>query len=43
MAVELALSCAKDIDDTRAGVIRATFTEEAETDLFSEPSVRRRW
>ena len=35
----LALSYAKGIGATRAGVIKTTFTEETETDLFGEQSV----
>lgn len=35
----LALSYAKAIGATRAGVIETTFTEEAETDLFGEQAV----
>src|SRR5436190_2371180 len=35
----LALSYAKAIGGTRAGVIRTTFTEETETDLFGEQAV----
>jgi ketol-acid reductoisomerase len=38
-ALELALSYAKAIGGTRAGVIRTTFTEETETDLFGEQAV----
>jgi ketol-acid reductoisomerase len=38
-ALELALSYAKGIGGTRAGVIRTTFTEETETDLFGEQVV----
>ncbi|MCD4556912.1 ketol-acid reductoisomerase [Schaalia sp. lx-100] len=38
-AFELALSYAKAIGATRAGVIRTTFTEETETDLFGEQAV----
>ncbi|MEZ7897922.1 MAG: ketol-acid reductoisomerase [Flaviflexus sp.] len=38
-AWELALSYAKAIGGTRAGVIKTTFTEETETDLFGEQSV----
>ncbi len=40
----LALSYAKAIGSTRAGVIETTFTEETETDLFGEQTVlvRRR-
>ena len=37
--LELALSYAKGIGGTRAGVIRTTFTEETETDLFGEQAV----
>ena len=36
---DLALSNAKAIGGTRAGVIKTTFTEETETDLFGEQSV----
>ncbi len=36
---ELALSYAKAIGGTRAGVIETTFTEETETDLFGEQAV----
>ena len=36
---ELALSYAKAIGGTRAGVIKTTFTEETETDLFGEQAV----
>ncbi|MCX3060295.1 ketol-acid reductoisomerase [Streptomyces beihaiensis] len=36
---ELALSYAKGIGGTRAGVIKTTFTEETETDLFGEQAV----
>ncbi len=35
----LALSYAKAIGSTRAGVIKTTFTEETETDLFGEQAV----
>ncbi|MGW7354571.1 ketol-acid reductoisomerase [Streptomyces sp. Z26] len=38
-AFPLALSYAKAIGGTRAGVIKTTFTEEAETDLFGEQAV----
>ncbi|WP_194911991.1 ketol-acid reductoisomerase [Catenulispora rubra] len=38
-ATELALSYAKGIGGTRAGVIKTTFTEETETDLFGEQAV----
>jgi ketol-acid reductoisomerase len=38
-ALELALSYAKGIGCTRAGVIETTFTEETETDLFGEQAV----
>ncbi|HEU4347530.1 MAG TPA: ketol-acid reductoisomerase [Actinoplanes sp.] len=38
-AVALALSYAKAIGGTRAGVIRTTFKEETETDLFGEQAV----
>jgi ketol-acid reductoisomerase len=38
-ALQLALSWAKGIGGTRAGVIRTTFTEETETDLFGEQAV----
>jgi ketol-acid reductoisomerase len=38
-AFELALSYAKAIGGARAGVIRTTFTEETETDLFGEQAV----
>ncbi len=38
-AWDLALSYAKAIGGTRAGVIKTTFTEETETDLFGEQSV----
>jgi ketol-acid reductoisomerase len=37
--LELALSYAKGIGGTRAGVIKTTFTEETETDLFGEQAV----
>ncbi|MFE0373248.1 ketol-acid reductoisomerase, partial [Streptomyces tendae] len=37
--LQLALSYAKGIGGTRAGVIRTTFTEETETDLFGEQAV----
>ncbi|MGW4922721.1 ketol-acid reductoisomerase [Streptomyces parvulus] len=37
--LRLALSYAKGIGGTRAGVIRTTFTEETETDLFGEQAV----
>ena len=37
--LELALSYAKAIGGTRAGVIKTTFTEETETDLFGEQAV----
>jgi len=36
---DLALSYAKAIGGTRAGVIKTTFTEETETDLFGEQAV----
>ncbi|MFB8249822.1 ketol-acid reductoisomerase [Streptomyces sp. NPDC001046] len=36
---QLALSYAKGIGGTRAGVIKTTFTEETETDLFGEQAV----
>ncbi|SCK34603.1 ketol-acid reductoisomerase [Streptomyces sp. WMMB 322] len=36
---DLALSYAKGIGGTRAGVIKTTFTEETETDLFGEQAV----
>jgi ketol-acid reductoisomerase len=36
---ELALSYAKGIGGTSAGVIKTTFTEETETDLFGEQAV----
>lgn len=39
MAWEIAKSYAKGIGGTRAGVIKTTFTEETETDLFGEQSV----
>jgi ketol-acid reductoisomerase len=38
-AQDLALSYARAIGGTRAGVIKTTFTEETETDLFGEQSV----
>jgi ketol-acid reductoisomerase len=38
-AQALALSYAKAIGGTRAGVIKTTFTEETETDLFGEQTV----
>ncbi|MFH8224659.1 ketol-acid reductoisomerase [Streptomyces sp. NPDC018057] len=38
-ALDLALSYARGIGGTRAGVIRTTFTEETETDLFGEQAV----
>src|SRR6202011_5340581 len=38
-AEALALSYAKGIGGTRAGVIKTTFTEETETDLFGEQAV----
>jgi ketol-acid reductoisomerase len=38
-AQALALSWAKGIGGTRAGVIKTTFTEETETDLFGEQAV----
>ncbi|HSP53397.1 MAG TPA: ketol-acid reductoisomerase, partial [Cryobacterium sp.] len=38
-AWDLALSYAKAIGGTRAGVIQTTFTEETETDLFGEQAV----
>jgi ketol-acid reductoisomerase len=38
-AQQLALSYAKAIGGTRAGVIKTTFTEETETDLFGEQAV----
>ena len=38
-ALALALSYAKGIGGTRAGVIKTTFTEETETDLFGEQAV----
>ncbi|GLX49155.1 ketol-acid reductoisomerase (NADP(+)) 2 [Streptomyces hygroscopicus subsp. hygroscopicus] len=38
-AFALALSYAKGIGGTRAGVIETTFTEETETDLFGEQAV----
>jgi len=37
--LQLALSYAKGIGGTRAGVIKTTFTEETETDLFGEQAV----
>jgi ketol-acid reductoisomerase len=37
--LKLALSYAKGIGGTRAGVIKTTFTEETETDLFGEQAV----
>ena len=39
LAQQLALSYAKGIGGTRAGVIKTTFTEETETDLFGEQTV----
>lgn len=39
MAHEIALSYAKGIGGTRAGVIETTFKEETETDLFGEQAV----
>ena len=46
-AHELALSYARGIGCTRAGVLETTFTEETETDLFGEQAVlcggRPRW
>ncbi len=39
IALQLALSYAKAIGGTRAGVIKTTFKEEAETDLFGEQVV----
>ncbi|PID98110.1 MAG: ketol-acid reductoisomerase [Actinobacteria bacterium] len=39
IAWDTALSYAKGIGATRAGVIRTTFTEETETDLFGEQAV----
>lgn len=38
-AWDLALSYAKAIGGTRAGIIKTTFTEETETDLFGEQAV----
>jgi len=38
-ALDLALSYAKGIGGTRAGVLKTTFTEETETDLFGEQAV----
>lgn len=38
-AWELALSYAKGVGATRAGVVKTTFTEETETDLFGEQAV----
>ena len=38
-ALALALAYAKGIGGTRAGVIKTTFTEETETDLFGEQAV----
>ena len=38
-ALALALSYAKGIGATRAGVLQTTFTEETETDLFGEQAV----
>src|SRR3546814_1796603 len=38
-AWDLAKSYAKAIGGTRAGVIKTTFTEETETDLFGEQAV----
>jgi ketol-acid reductoisomerase len=38
-ALPLALSYAKGIGSTRAGVLETTFTEETETDLFGEQAV----
>jgi ketol-acid reductoisomerase len=38
-ALALALSWAKAIGGTRAGVLKTTFTEETETDLFGEQAV----
>ncbi|MFJ1709626.1 ketol-acid reductoisomerase [Kitasatospora sp. NPDC088346] len=38
-AFDLALSYAKGIGGTKAGVIKTTFTEETETDLFGEQAV----
>jgi ketol-acid reductoisomerase len=39
MALKNALSYAKGIGTTRAGVLETTFTEETETDLFGEQAV----
>src|SRR2546429_9683718 len=39
IALALALSYAKGIGCTRAGVLQTTFTEETETDLFGEQAV----
>ena len=38
-ALDLALSYAKALGATRAGVIKTTFTEETESDLFGEQAV----
>lgn len=38
-ALELALAYAKGLGATRAGVIKTTFTEETESDLFGEQAV----
>jgi ketol-acid reductoisomerase len=38
-ALQLGLSYAKAIGGTRAGVLKTTFTEETETDLFGEQTV----
>jgi ketol-acid reductoisomerase len=38
-ALQIGLSYAKGIGGTRAGVIKTTFTEETETDLFGEQAV----
>jgi ketol-acid reductoisomerase len=38
-ALQLALSYAKGIGGTKAGVLKTTFTEETETDLFGEQAV----
>ena len=38
-ALQLGLSYAKGIGGTKAGVLRTTFTEETETDLFGEQAV----
>ncbi|HWG26669.1 ketol-acid reductoisomerase [Actinospica sp.] len=38
-ALQLGLSYARAIGGTRAGVIKSTFTEETETDLFGEQAV----